>query len=138
MLDRIKLWLNASGGPARIILAEDDPDLRNVIEATLREDGHDVLPFRDGRHLLAYIEALVMMDKPTEPDLLISDVMMPGYTGLEILAALRETELEMPVILISAFGDRAMHAQAFDLGAAMIDKPFDIDTLLNTVRLLVR
>lgn len=138
MFERIKMWLDASPGPARILLAEDDAVLRGLIEATLREDGHDVLPFPDGRHLLAYLEAVMMIENCTPPDLIISDVMMPGYTGIEILSALREADLDMPVILITAYGDRAAHDKAFELGAAMIDKPFGVDVLLDTVRCLVR
>jgi len=138
MFDRIKMWLQTPPGPARILLAEDDAVLRSVIEATLREDGHEVVPFPDGNHLLAHIEELVMVENSTPPDLIISDLMMPGYTGIEILSALRQADFDTPVILITAYGDRATHEMAFELGAAMIDKPFGVNVLLDTVRCLVR
>ena len=138
MFDRIKSWLPLNQPAARILLAEDDAEMRDLLATMLRRDGHEVLAFPDGHHALAYIETLLMVEGAEAPDLIISDVRMPGPTGLEILAALREANVEVPVILITAFGDRAAHQEAFDLGAAMIDKPFAIDTLRTTVRCLVR
>jgi DNA-binding response OmpR family regulator len=137
VLERIKDWLHIPP-PAKIALAEDDAVLRGLIEATLREDGHTVVAFPDGNHLLAYLEGLMMVEGAEPPDLIISDVYMPGYTGIEILTALREVDPETPVILITAFGSRDAHEKAFNLNAAMIDKPFGVDALLTTVRCLVR
>ena len=55
---------------------------------------------------------------------------MPGHSGLEMLAALRREGWTTPVVLITAFGDRWVHDQARQLGAAaVLDKPFDIDAL---------
>lgn len=112
--------------------------MRDMLAIMLRRDGHEVIPFPDGRRALAYIETILMVEDAPAPDLIISDVRMPGPTGLEILAAIRKVGFEVPVILITAFGDKASHREAFELGAAMIDKPFAIDTLRSTVRCLVR
>jgi len=137
MFERMKEWLGR--GRARVLVAEDDPAMRELIVAVLRVDGYEVLEASDGRRLLAYIQSSVVDGKQTPPpDLIISDIRMPGYTGLEILKALREAELEVPVVLISAFADDDVHRQAFELGAVMMDKPLELSTLRNTVKLLVR
>lgn len=59
---------------------------------------------------------------------------MPGKSGLEVLAGLRQSDWSTPVILITAFGDEWTHAEAQRLGATSIDKPFD----LHDLRLLAR
>jgi FixJ family two-component response regulator len=62
-------------------------------------------------------------------------VRMPGYDGLNVLASLRQTPSRIPLILITAFGTAAAHATAERLGAfAMLDKPFQLDDLLDLVR----
>ena len=61
---------------------------------------------------------------------IVSDICMPGLTGLDLLAALRCTRFEIPVILITAFGDEEVRAEARSLGAtAVLDKPFNLDEL---------
>jgi DNA-binding NtrC family response regulator len=68
-------------------------------------------------------------------DLIITDVRMHGVTGLEILAGLRENDWSTPVILMTAFGDAELHAEAMRLGAlAVLDKPFELDALRTLVR----
>jgi DNA-binding NtrC family response regulator len=68
-------------------------------------------------------------------DLVISDIRMPGLSGLEILEGLSKREDFPPFVLITAFGDAATHAAAEQNGAlALFDKPFDIDDLVEKVR----
>jgi DNA-binding NtrC family response regulator len=73
------------------------------------------------------------VDQPLAPfDLIISDVRMPGYGGLDLLASLRHANSRVPVILITAFGSASTHAAAKRLGAfATLDKPFDLDDLMT-------
>jgi DNA-binding NtrC family response regulator len=60
---------------------------------------------------------------------------MPGWSGLEILAAVREAGLTLPVVLVTAFGSPTTHATAQRLGvSAMLDKPFQVDGLCRVVR----
>jgi len=122
-----------------VLLAEDDADMRDLLVLALRVDGHEIIEAPDGRRLLAYVQAAVVDgDKTPLPDIIISDVCMPGYSGLEILTALREAELDVPVVLISAYTDDKMRQQAFELGAVMLDKPLELENLRQTVKLLVR
>ena len=63
---------------------------------------------------------------------------MPGFTGLEILKVMYQYENCPPTILITAFGDEEIHAEAIRLGAAaMFDKPFEIDDLLANIHEIV-
>ena len=67
-------------------------------------------------------------------DIVISDVRMPGLTGLDVLAILRCANWATPVILITAFGDEATHAEGRELGAvAVFDKPFNVEQLRAAV-----
>jgi DNA-binding NtrC family response regulator len=66
--------------------------------------------------------------------LIISDVRMPGVSGLDVLATLRREDWSTPVILMTAFGDLETRAEARRLGAkALFDKPFDVDDLRTAV-----
>ena len=137
--NRLIKWVVCRNEPARVLVAEDDTAMRDLLAEALRRDGHDVIEVPDGRHLAAYFEAAGDSEAALPlPDLIISDVRMPGYTGLDILASLRAAQIDVPVILISAFADEATHREAFDLGAAFLDKPFDLEALRRTVRALVR
>jgi DNA-binding NtrC family response regulator len=92
----------------------------NVHVPPLRARGNDVL-------LLAQH---FRPERCRPPDVLVSDVRMPGLGGLDVLRGLRHCEWANPVILITAFGDEATHLEAVRLGAAaVLDKPFDVDDL---------
>ena len=83
----------------------------------------------------AGINLPIMVMNPEEFDVIVSDIRMPGVTGLSVLAGLRGIEGTPPIILISAFGDEETHAEARELGAAaLLDKPFEMSDLLDRVR----
>ncbi|MEZ4272165.1 MAG: response regulator [Myxococcota bacterium] len=113
-----------------VVVAEDDEELRKTISVGLKRRGYRVLEIADGESLGKFL------DDPGEPvpDLVISDIQMPGKTGMEALAALRESDWATPVILMTAFGDSDTKAQATRLGAtATVDKPFRLSWLLDIV-----
>ena len=126
---------NRSSGPIRVFLAEDDVEMRLMIASALRRDGHFVLEARDGPGLLLEIGHAYWGDLPdSTPTVVISDLRMPGRDGLAILRGLREHAWCPPFILITGFGDRAIHEEAARLGAhAVFDKPFDLDELRAAV-----
>lgn len=119
-----------AGRPARILLAEDDREMRELLAATLRADGYEVIESSNGFDMLQEIEILLFRGEPVPMDLIVSDERMPGMMGLEALAHVRDAQWPTPFILITGFGDRDTHAEADRLGAsAVFDKPFDLDDL---------
>jgi DNA-binding response OmpR family regulator len=125
----------------RVVLAEDDDGMRDLLASRLRKDGFEVLEARDGGELSALIdaanEARLMALGPIV-DLVVSDARMPFRSGLDALEFLRKKDAETPFILITAFGDTHTHSEAYRLGAtAVFDKPFDVDDFCTAVVNLV-
>jgi CheY-like chemotaxis protein len=119
---------------ARILVAEDDPELRRMISSVLSYDGYDVVEVADGGSMLAYLRAC----DPALPDVIVSDICMPGCSGLDVLAELREVGLSAPFVLMTAFADQCSEAGARSLGAVtLVEKPFEIDDLRMIVMNLV-
>jgi CheY-like chemotaxis protein len=110
--------------------------MRALLAGALRRSGYDVVEACNGSELLERL-AYGLASKPgSRFQLIVSDVRMPGYDGLNVLASLRQMCVSIPVILITAFGTAASHAAAAHLGAfAVLDKPFDVDDLVALVRL---
>ncbi len=120
---------------SRVLVAEDDLEMRRLIAGALRDDGYDVIEASDGIELLDRLAAFILYDRPDEtPHLIISDVRMPGITGLDVLSGMNDSTLRVPIILITAFGDEQTHMRAAELGAvAMFDKPFRLRELREVV-----
>ncbi len=114
---------------ARLLLAEDDFELRELLACVLRADGHEVVEARNGNELWSLLHA----DDPSGEEpfaLVVSDVRMPGLTAFDVLSRLQRSLSNTPVILITAFGDQTTHLRALRLGASRVfDKPFDCDDL---------
>jgi CheY-like chemotaxis protein len=121
-----------------ILVAEDDPSMRELMVQSLRLDGYDVLDVRDGGELIDHLEAMVEgTHGPDSVALIISDVRMPGLTGLDVVHALRQASWTLPIVLVTAFGSAKVHQQAHALGAFILDKPFDLDRLREIARTFV-
>ncbi len=122
---------------ARILVAEDDEDLRDLIAAGLRQDGYAVEAVGTGYALLAASSRT----RGPRFDLVISDVQLPGLTGLEVVAGLRNPERPVPwstpVLFMTAFGDAETYDEARRLRARIFDKPFELDDLRTCVANLV-
>ncbi len=113
---------------ARILIADDEKNLRRVLSALLRRDGHEVESVPDGATALVALERAPF-------DILITDIKMPKITGLELLARVRALPRALPVVVITAHGTvdtavKALKAGAFDF----ITKPFDKEELRLVVR----
>ena len=120
--------------PRRILLAEDDGAMRAMLCAALSKEGYVITECPDGVQLLLHLTPLLGSAGPVDFDLIISDIRMPGLTGLEVLEGLASREGSPPVVLITAFGNRETHEAASQCGvAAMLDKPFEIEDLLAAV-----
>jgi len=119
----------------RVLLAEDDRAMRELLEIALRRRGYEVVPARNGLDLLlALEEELTDIEQPPAGTVIVSDIRMPSVDGLYLLERIRALGWNLPVILITAFGDAKIHDRARALAAhTIIDKPFDLDVLLDSV-----
>jgi CheY-like chemotaxis protein len=125
--------------PPRILVAEDDLDMRRLVCEALRKAGYHVRSVADGGRLLVVIAHEIAEDGgPDLVDLVVSDIRMPVCSGMQILEQLRALCYRIPFILITAFGDSASREHARQLGALLFDKPFDIDDLGRAVERLLR
>ena len=136
----------SNAAPARtphILLAEDTEEMRAVIAMRLRQQGYSVTECADGAELLARLGGYLHRDdeKPSEArkyDLVISDVRMPGVLGTSIVEGAADCPDFPPTILITGFGDDETHEKARRMGvAAVMDKPFDMNDLLEKVRTVI-
>jgi DNA-binding response OmpR family regulator len=120
--------------PARVLVAEDDFELRTMLALSLQRRGYEVTEVTDGNGLLDELGAsLLRYGASSRPDLVISDVRMPGKNGMDVLAGLRGASWTTPFIFMTAFGDAETHERAARLGAVVYDKPFDLDELCAAV-----
>jgi len=117
-------------------LAEDDVELRSLLGSLLRSDGYEVVEVRNGSELLSYIAASLMYGaRYVEPSLILTDVQMPGPSGLEVIHALKRTSYRAPLVVMTAFGTDETRRRARELGAAaVLDKPFELQTLRELVQ----
>ncbi len=111
----------------RVLVAEDDQEFRELLVQALRRDHHLVTEAHDGADLLdKIVSGLLEHHRHPDFDLIVSDVRMPGFDGLELLGGMRSAGLSIPVILITAFADAQTRLVASEHGAALLDKPFEL------------
>jgi CheY-like chemotaxis protein len=114
---------------AKILIAEDERDIRDLVAFTLRFAGHEVFAASNG-------EEAVEMAPQVNPDLILMDVRMPRMTGYEACRAMKENPdlRDIPVVFLSAKGQESEIQQGLDAGAEeYLLKPFAPDQL--TVRI---
>lgn len=115
---------------ARVLIADDDADMRDLLQEELEEAGYHTIVATDGRAALARLAIEREM-----VDLVITDVRMPGLGGGELLNAVRSRRAEAPVIIITAFGSVEQAVEMVKAGAFQyLTKPFDPPDLLRLVK----
>ncbi len=120
---------------AHILVAEDDREMCRLVAMVLNKEGYNVTMCNSGINLVSHLTADALNVGGDHFDLVISDIRMPGISGMEVLEGLKGSLDGPPVILITAFGDAETHAAADRLGAvAVLDKPFNMDALVRIVR----
>ncbi|MBX3160397.1 MAG: EAL domain-containing protein [Deltaproteobacteria bacterium] len=116
----------------RVLLAEDDEQLSRMLVRTLQRAEFDVVCAPTGTEALEVVRA-------SRLDVIVSDVHMPGMTGLELIRAVRRTDLDVPVILCTGKPDVRAAAEAVEFGAfRFLTKPVDIEGLVRTIRVAAR
>ncbi len=121
--------------PARILIADDDPDMCLLLVSFLGDLGYKVCEAFSGTELLRLLRTSEVDAYPMDGvDLVIMDNRMPGLTGVEVLQKLRSSHWDGPLILMTAFPDAFVRAQAHKLDAILFPKPFSLESLRQTVR----
>jgi DNA-binding response OmpR family regulator len=113
-----------------VLVADDDPDVRDVVVFKLQQSGYEVLVAEDG-------EAALLLARSARPDLAVLDVMMPRMTGLDVCRELRAdaATTRMPVILLTARAQEGDVEGGFAWGADdYLTKPFSPRELASRVR----
>ena len=115
--------------PARILIVDDDHGQRSLLETFLQAKGFRTQSVASG-------EAALQLLREDTFSLMISDVRMPGMSGIETLRRVREKDLALPVLLVTAFADIRSAVSAMRDGALnYLTKPIDLDELMSSVRL---
>ncbi|MCP4499354.1 MAG: response regulator [Deltaproteobacteria bacterium] len=125
-----------SGARPRLVLAEDDDQIRWSLAAMLEDEGYDVVSLPSGNAVLEHLGAAVLKETGAKlPDVIVTDVRMPGLNGIRLLEGVRANGWKIPVVLISAFGDDEMREQAAQFEAtAFLDKPLDLEQLSQVLQ----
>jgi CheY-like chemotaxis protein len=111
----------------RVLLADDDYEVRCALTRILELDGYEVVSVASGTELLDSIGTQMLGGRGFAPiDAIVTDVRMPGWNGLRILEGLRAGGFAKPVVVITAFGDGSMRSRVERLGRAVfLGKPFE-------------
>jgi len=112
----------------KIVLAEDNSTLSLLLKFRLEKEGYELFIAEDGKKAIELIEQLIL-----------SDIMMPYISGLEVISHVRNTlNIQTPIIVFSAAGQEEMVLKAFDLGANdFMGKPFSPNELVIRVKKLI-
>ncbi len=104
---------------ARVLLVEDEDVIRRILAALVEELGHTVVEARDGE------EALLQLDAPTPPDLIIADKNLPGINGLEVLRQARARCPDAQLMMVTGYASYESAVEALRLGVCeYLEKPF--------------
>jgi two-component system response regulator MprA len=123
---------SASPRGARVLVVDDDPDLRDGLERALSAAGYATTLASDGSEALARI-------REWEPDLVVLDILLPGIDGLEVCRRIREVDGRLPVLLLTAKDGASDQIKGLDAGADdYLVKPFSIGVLNARLRALLR
>lgn len=117
----------------RVLLAEDDEAMRALVADVLRHDGYEVIEVANGRDLFWCMERA---ERGRAIDVVVSDIRMPAYDGLDVVEAWAEIGSRASVVLMSAFPDPDARRRADSLGVVLLEKPFSFDRLQRLVRAL--
>ena len=116
------------GHPRWVAIVDDEAPMRDALLDLLDEAGFPACAFASGEEFLA-------SGRQDECSCLITDIRMPGMSGLDLQSRLNAERLRIPIIFITAHGDEGMRTQALWAGAVeFLAKPFDDEVLLDTVR----
>lgn len=113
----------------KILIVDDELIITRALARALKNEAYDIQIAENGKKGLDLI-------RKTAPDLILLDMMMPEMTGLDVLEKMREEQIDIPVIFMTAYGDHSTEKRARDLGVSCyLTKPFEnIDDLLILIK----
>jgi DNA-binding NtrC family response regulator len=115
---------------ARLLIVEDDHEMRDLLRKVLEKEGFHVNVACNGQQALAILAASQFQ----QFDLVVTDLLMPNDGGLELLGVVHQARPSLPVIIVTAFGDWDSYSRALELGAAaFISKPLKMAELRSAV-----
>jgi len=116
----------------KVLLIEDEPELGMIVKDSLEVRGFTVLYAADGE------EGLTMF-RQGQPDIVVADVMMPNRDGFSLAKEIRQTNLDVPIIFLTARSQTADVVRGFELGGNdYLKKPFSLDELIVRINALLR
>lgn len=115
----------------KILIVDDEPDIREVLRFRLEKAGYEVVTAMDGKDCLKKVEA-------EKPDLIILDIMMPGMNGFQVCKLLKEKS-DIPVIMLTVLAHEKDLSKGLEKGAScFISKPFNIVDLLVEIQTILK
>jgi CheY-like chemotaxis protein len=119
--------------PKTILVVDDESFMLDTIQFILRCSGYDPVPARGGEEALARLAGLRAEGRRV--DLILTDLQMPGPTGLELIQLLREAGEQAPVLVMSGYNDQQTARRLREQGIEnFLDKPFEEEELLRRIR----
>ena len=116
-----------------VLVVEDEPALVSIYQRALERRGYQVLSARNGEEALQILDA-----QGGQVDLVLSDIVMPGMSGRELVWRLRESKPEVQIILASGYADQDGALQMMeDQGVCFVAKPVDLNVLLGIVKEII-
>ncbi len=123
---------HATDAEARLLVVDDEPNIRELLATSLRFAGFEVHAAADGRTALR-------MARELEPDLLVLDVMLPDMDGFTVTRRLREKGQHMPVLFLTARDDTSDKVQGLTVGGDdYVTKPFSLEEVVARIRAILR
>lgn len=119
----------------RVLVVEDDPEMRTLLEDAIADDGFDVVGLGDGSGVR--LEMLIAANSADTrlPAVLVTDVRMPDCDGIDLIAEVRRRWWWMPAVVVTGYADAALRRRARTLGCCrVLSKPVDLDLVRLAVR----
>lgn len=117
---------------ARLLVVDDEPNIRDLLASSLRFAGFEVLTAADGNGALRGVE-------DSDPDLIVLDVMLPDMDGFTVARRLRERDVTTPILFLTARDDMADKVQGLTVGGDdYVTKPFGLEEVVARIRAILR
>ncbi len=121
----------------RILIADDERALLHTMAFTLKRKGFDVETAEDGE--TAYKKIIDTYQNNKLYDLIITDIQMPGFSGLELVSKIREAQINTPILAITGFGNKNMEAELLRAGCKdYLDKPFSMNEFIDHISKILK